>query len=1046
MQVSSIHSMGRISCVLTFVQAQEDHSNANESQDAIDENGEEWDFVPTNRYSTTPPPLWEDMERLDDTNVARTPVLGRGSTKELGQRANEIKLSEDLTALAIVPDQLETALHVNSPMDNSRPKPLHPYSHRLETPSTSQIASGVLDLLEGNWEGCAAVEHDTDLAYHLNNNEDNHHPLCTTYEDIANTYISSKHPGHGMRSSDVGLTAASFPANCEKPRVGYAEPTMLQSAFHGERRAGTDHEYEKRNVCLHTELAPTSTAKRSFDMDSVILHLRSLAAIQNTIRWVPVRNPALNIQADLHVTLDVEVFNDNGILERKRLPPRDIPHLYFGSIDNSDRAKVFIFFPRLYRKAQANNFLLDGQVDRFVNKILLPSLHGQYSNTTSQYYPVSYQGAQLKARAQGREHRQHHEYQDARQTFATYPLHPEDLACIWRHMSQLLRDPQHDDLRDCFPVVNLVGMKLDVRVDGPILPLFGQVRAWLNERFLLEQVQRVWIDIGAEVCAENVASGTGDRATTYLWKRCCLEKIHERLITQYFGGSRGTMSIFNVGMLRDAACMSVVPPKRSQMRQAGVEYFQFYNSSKTIVDANAIYPFTNPNLPDLAVDSGTWNASATHDRLHNARNRSSSIHSYMSSKERVYKSYIHAWDKFYGGRMECRMELEVFDKMEDIAEDRAREDVSMLVEFGGEHPSSMWAISTPTWVRFMLGNYQKLTSTIDTAIITSPRYGVSMERSQFIAILFVCLRYFENGQLGRYPTLWAHQGLRADGYARWGLGMETSISVNGYGWFMPDVDWEELRFTAESSTGMQLIDQELLGWIGRRTGIVRDMSQVMNRCLVRLTSRTCNRKTTEKLWRIVQHVCFRQYRKDVFAVLKHEMRPGREPLADRDEVRFCWESIPEVYFKQASNVRGNKAGIKDVVTMFDLLFTSIDVPKFPRHCFETKPFRVMFQNACNAIEMFGAKTGQRWIEASRDEFFRYHWAVPYPDGNGTMISTAKGTKARVWWLVCKDQTGKMEYARTIVQDQGRPEEPPEFLRMSEADLLAYINKDEGHEQ
>jgi hypothetical protein len=63
-------------------------------------------------------------------------------------------------------------------------------------------------------------------------------------------------------------------------------------------------------------------------------------------------------------------------------------------------------------------------------------------------------------------------------------------------------------------------------------------------------------------------------------------------------------TFYSIGFLRDAACMTLVPPKTSSAQRGGWVYGQWYSSVKRIGDAVANYPFNHKDLQELAVDEG----------------------------------------------------------------------------------------------------------------------------------------------------------------------------------------------------------------------------------------------------------------------------------------------------------------------------------------------------------------------------------------------------------------------------------------------------------
>lgn len=104
---------------------------------------------------------------------------------------------------------------------------------------------------------------------------------------------------------------------------------------------------------------------------------------------------------------------------------------------------------------------------------------------------------------------------------------------------------------------------MDHKVDGSLHETMSAFEEYLSHRINMDQVGDVFVDIGGEVCPTR---GHPSGPTTYLWKTCCLQSIHESLKEDCFDGMQGMVRYYNEGMLRDAGCMSVVALKTSWIR------------------------------------------------------------------------------------------------------------------------------------------------------------------------------------------------------------------------------------------------------------------------------------------------------------------------------------------------------------------------------------------------------------------------------------------------------------------------------------------------
>jgi hypothetical protein len=287
------------------------------------------------------------------------------------------------------------------------------------------------------------------------------------------------------------------------------------------------------------------------------------------------------MQSDMHYEIEVDTLDRSGESRRTKLQPRDIPHLFLGTVDGLHHSNIYILFPRLYVKDRPTNFLTDEQAKRFNDGVMTPACTNSMKSDRIQHYPLSHHVAELNARAKGAEQRTQRYGQQKRQ-FLTFPLPAEDLAEIWDDALQRIDDPRYQlrDFQSPILLLNTKGTKLDHKVDGSLVEMMLYLERFLSSKIDFRRVERAAIDIGAETCPVDmysemcVPSSNSEEAqtTTMLWKTCCLQKIHGSLASRYFGGSKGTFRIYNIAMLRDAACMSIVPPKKSKIFRAGLLY------------------------------------------------------------------------------------------------------------------------------------------------------------------------------------------------------------------------------------------------------------------------------------------------------------------------------------------------------------------------------------------------------------------------------------------------------------------------------------------
>ena len=108
-----------------------------------------------------------------------------------------------------------------------------------------------------------------------------------------------------------------------------------------------------------------------------------------------------------------------------------------------------------------------------------------------------------------------------------------------------------------------------------------------------------------------------------------------------------------------------------------------------------------------------------------------------------------------------------------------------------------------------------------------------------------------------------------------------------------------------------------------------------------------------------------------------------------------------------------------------------------RAYWETKPFRTYYTKARKVLARHPPLLAL-WERDFQTEFLRYHWILPYPDGNGTLVSTAKKTRKRQWFSVLPEGAlrfiwGKDRFHKGIFPAY------PQTLQMSTQELKRYIS-------
>jgi len=278
--------------------------------------------------------------------------------------------------------------------------------------------------------------------------------------------------------------------------------------------------------------------------------------------------------------------------------------------------------------------------------------------------------------------------------------------------------------------------------------------------------------------------------------------------------------------------------------------------------------------------------------------------------------------------------------------------------------------------------------------MTSPPEGIGQEQTRLMYALLKCLRYFlGQGALALQPTLWYAEGRRYRG-----LGFEHTLPRAGYAWFLPIIDWARFEFIEGVGAQLAIQEQDLLG-VNLLTREARNGHWTIDTLLALLDREEGHPRAQEALLTLLMHTCFRRFRQDVLLLLAKDAAAdptvAREKISN-DEVALCHDDVSALFADRPSLVSGNRSMIKSVPAMLDCLWGQGGA--ISRTHWQDKPFRSYFFKVTSVLHQ-RPLLRQIWEDRFQIEFLQYHWLLPYPDGNGTLVSTAKHTRKRQWWSV-----------------------------------------------
>lgn len=886
----------------------------------------------------------------------------------------------------------------------------------------------VYDLLADYHSGCGAYKHTQDLMLH-NARGGDHHGLSATY--------SAERLATSRGVPEIGLGAGEIPPARGHPRHQYPPPSTFAQLFEGISAPGQPI----RQICLHTQRVFSSAATVSFDIDSFIGFPRTLGALRRGFRWCPAKHMSFKIRNNLHVKRRVSVEGPEGRPVQRTVHLRDIPHLYLGAVDGLFQCALYVFFPRLMKLDTTFSYLEDAVVRRFVDDAMIPCCQQFLQLDQLQHLPPSQQIAELKARAKGREQQQDRGERGLK-NYTTYALQCHGLTETWEAMQRRFSEPRYnlEDFQDAFLFVDAKNLKMDFKMHAHLSQVIQRYEEHLRTIFHFDLMDAMIHDVAREICPERPAWTITPQldeaeATVYLWKTCCLKSLHQKLQRGPFNGRPGQMSLYHSGFLRDASSMTIEPPVRSQVYRGGLLYAQWYPSVKEMTDANATYPFLHDGLTELAINPRVWASYVRRHKRSSLHRREFLDRSYAESKVRVRESYRESERVSFGQRVECRVTHAVLESLQQLA--RSVESQALPSLRLDQPPSTVWAIPTIQWSRFMLGNYEKLTAALEIVAITSPPTGVGLERSKLMATLIRCVQLLPNCDPARDAILWCSVQDTPSGRRR-GLGFEESIARYGYGWFASVIDWERLTFLSTLSSEVVQANHHLGRWYQGSGRLIHDANALLDVCLPYLSSPTTTRTVYDEVVLISIHLCLREYRRDILAILRKELRDASDEDFDIDDIRFCYDTLIQVFRDQPSLVSGNKSLAAQPSDMFEWIWG--DSSLYCRRFFQEKSFRLMARKIQEALCEVRVEMRVAWKAQLQAQLFRHHWLLPYPDTNGTLISTAKATRARRWWSVIQGPTSTEHSWGRNKWQSGLPPPYPRALELSVEDLQVHFQR------
>lgn len=430
-----------------------------------------------------------------------------------------------------------------------------------------------------------------------------------------------------LRASFTSPVSSDSRADQDDPSIGlsrhYKGQECIPEAYKGILRpslpsvkklqylfSGTGHPVEDPQICLHTEdVGGVGMMAPYCDIDSFIITAPSLNIFKKTVLYSPVPQRHRNISGNFH--FDIKIGRDSVML-------RDIPHIYFGSLEGieSGKASIYMMFPKAYEAAKETakengddnkgpSYWTDKEYKDLFDMFIKPAIREaqnkqQQNGTVSSYAEATAASQAPKEKIGGRTTMQE-----------SIRLEPGQLAEISTVMIQKLCQSAVDYplLQEPFFCFDAMNLKLKTSAEARERHLITTaVTAWeqdCRDYFNMDKASSYHTDIGFEYFADD------DIATrfTTLARTCCQANtiafinglVEEALVfnedAEVAASQRSPpttahrpvnkeseklarVKYYPVTGLRDCQSVTMEPTKRSELRKSGLEYFQSYYTGK----------------------------------------------------------------------------------------------------------------------------------------------------------------------------------------------------------------------------------------------------------------------------------------------------------------------------------------------------------------------------------------------------------------------------------------------------------------------------------
>lgn len=358
---------------------------------------------------------------------------------------------------------------------------------------------------------------------------------------------------------------------------------------------------------------------------------------------------------------------------------------------------------------------------------------------------------------------------------------------------------------------------------------------------------------------------------TWLWRKCCLNKVKDAFQMQQHPGSKNIASDYTWCFTKDVGGLTITGRAKSLIRKGGLIYSQFYMMNKLQFDATKRFPWDDKDdtMAWMAVDS----------------NYREALRAIVGAKamdpESCRTSYNHCGRRFmlgvrtndsrsWGAREEHRITLALLMMISTELRSRGNPEIRSI-----DSRRQFYVIETGLVNSFTEHITLPLARWYQEVLGKSKEGMLGEDRQKMAVMLSLMVKLsYSNSLLERYPLIWSKKSNNGAVQSELGLGLKQTIEDYGFGWLKKDMfDWKANNFALNIAEAFPFpIRQVEKHYQAKRKerrsmmDVLREVDHVTGRIELLANSRGNEWSKAFLIWWLATRI-IRQYHTDVWVAL-----------------------------------------------------------------------------------------------------------------------------------------------------------------------------------